>query len=134
MSCSNTSDDALSRNVYVRQRYMQSVQSDIKKFDDVIAEDFELAVGPSTHDRLFDMNYMIVAMERSNGSINGAPIEVLPWCRVVAIMLHDGVPLLRYRNVMFNKNALINDLLDDVMCYENNDMVKGRIEYEVVQM
>ena len=126
MSCSNTSDDALSRNVYVRQRYMQSVQSDIKKFDDVIAEDFELAVGPSTHDRLFDMNYMIVAMERSNGSINDAPIEVLPWCRVIAIMLHDGVPLLNYRVKCENRcktrcsleDALVNDLLDEYLANE----------------
>ena len=28
---SNVTDDALSRDVYVRQRYMQSVQSNIKK-------------------------------------------------------------------------------------------------------
>lgn len=30
---SNITDDALSRDVYVRQRYMQSVQSNIKKFN-----------------------------------------------------------------------------------------------------
>ena len=53
----NATDDALSRDVYVRQRYMQSVQSNIKKFNDEIAEGFELALRPSTYERMHDVIY-----------------------------------------------------------------------------
>lgn len=117
---SNVTDDALSRDVYVRQRYMQSVQSNIKKFNDEIAEGFELALRPSTHERMHDLNFVIVAFERENGTMYDAPVEVLPWCRAIAIILHDGVPLLNYRVKCENKcgakcsskDALINDLLD----------------------
>ena len=117
---SNVTDDALSRDVYVRQRYMQSVQSNIKKFNDEIAEGFELALRPSTYERMHDLNFVIVAFERENGTMYDAPIEVLPWCRAIAIILHDGVPLLNYRVKCENKcktrcsleDALVNDLLD----------------------
>lgn len=117
---SNVTDDALSRDVYVRQRYMQSVQSNIKKFNDEIAEGFELALRPSTYERMHDLNFVIVAFERENGTMYDAPVEVLPWCRAIAIILHDGVPLLNYRVKCENKcktrcsleDALVNDLLD----------------------
>ena len=116
----NVTDDALSRDVYVRQRYMQSVQSNIKKFNDEIAEGFELALRPSTYERMHDLNFVIVAFERENGTIHDAPVEVLPWCRAIAIILHDGVPLLNYRVKCGKKcrakcsleDALVNDLLD----------------------
>ena len=122
----NATDDALSRDVYVRQRYMQSVQSNIKKFNDEIAEGFELALRPSTYERMHDLNFVIVAFERENGTIHDAPVEVLPWCRAIAIILHDGVPLLNYRVKCENKcrakcsleDALVNDLLDEYLANE----------------
>lgn len=125
MDC-NVTNDALSRDVYVRQRYMQSVQSNIKKFNDEIAEGFELALRPSTYERMHDLNFVIVAFERSNGSIDDTPIEILPWCRAIAIILRDGVPLLNYRVKCENKcrtkcsleDALVNDLLDEYLANE----------------